>query len=248
MVDEALAKDVGRFSWYHTLELGEGVVTNGMFDHRPIVDRCLPQADLAGMRCLDVGTMDGFWAFEMERRGADEVVAADLADPEQLDWPPLWRPRTNAVLDETKQERFSLARAALGSQVERIERSAYELDRDLGEFDLIVCGDLLNHLKDPITALERIRHVCRGSAIVYNPISRFRLARLFRRWPLPEYRRRPLVEFDGIDGFQWWLFSEEAIERMMRAIGFARVEVGRRFELPAAGGWKGLRAVIRGYA
>jgi len=35
----------------------------------------------------------------------------------------------------------------------------------------------------------------------------------------------------------------------MRAVGFARVEVGPSFELPAAGGgpWKGLRAVMRGH-
>jgi tRNA (mo5U34)-methyltransferase len=42
---------------------------------------------LTGLRCLDVGTMDGFWAFEMERRGAVEVVAVDLADPGRQDGP-----------------------------------------------------------------------------------------------------------------------------------------------------------------
>jgi tRNA (mo5U34)-methyltransferase len=190
------------------------------------------------MRCLDVGTMDGFWAFEMERRGAREVIAADVGQVDDLDWPPLWRKRIEPTLDDTKEARFRLAHSAIGSSVKRIERSVYELDSDLGEFDLIFCGDLLVHLKDPITAIERLRSVCGGSAIVCNPVKRFRFG-----------RRRPLAQFDGIDEFQWWLLSEETIERMMLATGFARVEVGPRFELPARdpGKWKGLRAVMRGF-
>jgi tRNA (mo5U34)-methyltransferase len=235
----ALARDVEGLVWYHTLDLGGGVVTKGMFDHRPAVGRYLIPEDLSGMRCLDVGTMDGFWAFEMERRGADEVVAADLRDPDQLDWPPLWRERIeDERLDATKADRFALAREALGSQVQRVERSAYELDTDMGEFDLVFCGDLLIHLKDPVTAIQRIHRVCRGSAIICNPILKFRLR-----------RRRPLVLFDGIDEFQWWLLSEAAMERMMRAVGFTKVDVGRSFELPARGGgkWKGLRGIMRGF-
>jgi tRNA (mo5U34)-methyltransferase len=233
-----LAADVARLPWYHTQDLGQGVVTDGMFDHRGAVDRYLLQEDLTGMRCLDVGTMDGFWAFEMERRGAQEVVAADLADPDQLDWPPLWRERVTTELDATKEERFQLVARALGSRVQRVERSVYALDTDLGEFDLVFCGDLLVHLKDPVTAVQRIHGVCRGSAIVATPVKRFPLA-----------RGRALVEFDGIDEFQWWLLSEAALERMMRAAGFARVDVGPSFELPATGSgdWKGLRGVVRGF-
>src|SRR5918996_1345053 len=73
--------------WYHTLELAPGVETPGWFDLRPIVDR-LPWPDVAGKRCLDVATYDGFLAFEMERRGAAEVVAVDVPDPADWDWPP----------------------------------------------------------------------------------------------------------------------------------------------------------------
>ena len=238
MAQSTLSHDAERFTWYHTLELGEGVATRGMFDHRPVAHRYLIPDDLSGMRCLDVGTMDGFWAFEMERRGAEEVVAADLADPDDLDWPPLWRAHIEPTLDETKEGRFNLAHDALGSRVRRVERSVYDLGADMGEFDLVFCGDLLVHLKDPITAVQRMKGVCRGSTIICNPVKRFRFA-----------RRRALVEFDGIDEFQWWLMSEAATERMLRAVGFARVEVGPSFELPATGGgkWKGLRAVMRGF-
>ena len=235
---EDLGAAVARYRWYHTMDLGSGVVTPGMFDHRARVDSYLIPADLSGMRCLDVGTMDGFWAFEMERRGAAEVVAVDLDDPDRLDWPASLRNVTEKTLDRTKGERFALVRAALRSNVKRELRSVYEISSDLGEFDLVFCGDLLLHIKDPVTALERIRLVTRTSAIICTPIKRFRL-----------YPNRPIAQFDGIDEFQWWVLSLPGMARMIRAAGFSRVEQGRPFELPATSGgsWKGLRGVMRAY-
>ena len=233
----SLIQQVAGFRWYHTLDLGEGAVTSGMFDHRPVVDRYLLPDRLDGLKCLDVGTMDGFWAFEMERRGASEVHALDIDDPEALDWPASLRSVTVKTLDETKGDRFELARKALGSRVERHLLSVYDLSPGLGSFDLVFCGDLLVHLKDPVTAIERIRSVCSGTAIVATPIVR----------PRP-WRRRPLAEFDGIDEFQWWTPSQSALERMVTAAGFRRVQGGRPFTLPATSGgrWKGYRGVVRG--
>ncbi len=185
--DAGLREEVERYPWYHTLDLGGGVVTAGMFDHRPVLDRYPIPADLSGMRCLDVATMDGFWAFEMERRGAESVVALDLQDPDELDWPASLRAQEKS-LDETKGERFALARRALGSSVERVLMSAYDLSPELGTFDFVFCGDLLLHLKDPITPVERIRSVCTDSAVIVNVIKRFR----FRE-------RRALAELDGVE-------------------------------------------------
>ena len=55
----------------------EVVACYGWFDLRPFVaDYHLPER-MDGMRVLDVGTWDGFWAFEFERRGA-EVVGLDI--------------------------------------------------------------------------------------------------------------------------------------------------------------------------
>src|SRR5580658_5745239 len=99
-----------------------------MFDHRPVLTKYPLPTDLSGLRCLDVGTMDGFWAFEMERRGAAEVMAVDVEDPDDLDWPVLVKPQVVKVLDETKAARFDLVRSALSSKVNRIIRSVYDLD------------------------------------------------------------------------------------------------------------------------
>ena len=235
-MSNALASEVAAYPWYHTLELGDGVVTKGMFDHRPVLDRYPLPADLTGLRCLDVGTMDGFWAFEMERRGADEVIAVDAPDPLALDWPASLRESAEKTLDETKEERFALAHRALGSRVQRVAQTVYELNRrELGGFDVVFCGDLLVHLRDPVGALERIHGVCEGSAIVTNPIERFGLR-----------DRLPLARLDGVDEFGWWTTNLAGLVRMVRAAGFAAVEPSRPFKLPFASGgrWKGLRGVV----
>src|SRR5690349_7423314 len=82
-----LERRIAEHPWYHTLELAPGLLTPGWFDTRAAVSEVPFPADLRGKRCLDVGTFDGFWAFEMERRGAEEVVAIDILDPRQWDWP-----------------------------------------------------------------------------------------------------------------------------------------------------------------
>jgi len=235
---DQLSAEVERYPWYHTIDLGGGVVTQGMFDHRESEEQHLLPADLSGMRCLDVGTMDGYWAFAMERRGAAEVVAVDVDDPEDLDWPVIVRARTAPTMDETKTARFELAREALGSSVKRELRSVYSLDDDMGMFDLVFCGDLLLHLKDPVTALERMRRVCRGSTIVCNPVK--------EQFP---YRNRPLAQLDGIGEFQWWVTNQAGLRRMLLAAGFSRVDMGRPFALRATAGgkWKGQRGVVRGW-
>ena len=75
------------------------------------------------MRALEVGTWDGFWAFEMERRGA-EVVALDLDDERDLDWPPRRRPES--FPQEPRGQGFAIASELLGSGVERHNLSVYE--------------------------------------------------------------------------------------------------------------------------
>src|SRR3954464_7771999 len=116
-------------AWYHTIELAPGVVTPGQIDHRRVVDRVLPR-DLRGKRALDIGTFDGFWAFEMERRGAD-VVAIDVDAIGDVDLPPPQRARLERDAASGGFELglgFRLASGMLGSAVDRVTCSVYELD------------------------------------------------------------------------------------------------------------------------
>jgi tRNA (mo5U34)-methyltransferase len=228
-VAELRARVAGR-QWYHTLELAPGVVTPGWFDTRAVAAR-LPLPDsLAGLRCLDVGTFDGFWAFEMERRGAAEVVATDVLDPEEWDWPVGSSPEVVSELARRKRggEGFRLAREALGSRVQLVERSVYDLDRgELGEFDFAYLGSLLLHLRDPVGALERVRSVVRGRLLVvdvHDPL----LSLLFRR--------RPLAALDGCGRPWWWQSNVACLVRMVEAAGFEPVGPPVRLRMPRGPG------------
>ena len=131
-------------------------------------------ARLDGMRCLDIGTFDGFWAFEMERRGAAEVVAADILDERRWDWPAVVEPAHYAAITERKGggDGFAIAAEALGSRVRRLDLSVYELDPAVhGMFDFVYLGSLLLHLRDPIGALERARAVTRGQLLSVDAFS-----------------------------------------------------------------------------
>jgi tRNA (mo5U34)-methyltransferase len=226
----ALRADVAEHEWYHSIELAPGVVTPGWFDCRPVVGELPIPASLEGRRCLDIGTFDGFWAFELERRGAREVVALDVLDPARWDWPVASPPEALAALGERKRggAGFLVAREALGSRVERLERSVYDLDpAEVGTFDFVYLGSLLLHLRDPVRALEAVRRICTGELLVvdvYDPL----LTRLFPRWPLAtlDARGRPW----------WWQASLPALVRMVEAAGFALTRPPGRIRMPRGEG------------
>src|SRR3954453_2892060 len=201
-------------TWYQTVELEPAGVTPGYFDPRQAAGLVPMPASLAGLRCLDVGTYDGFWAFEMERRGAAEVVAIDVLEPDRWDWPGDTDTATRTELRERKRTSrgFDIARAGLGSRVERRDLSVYELDAgDVGEFDFVYCGSLLLHLRDPVGALMRIRAVCRGTLLLEDVID----LGLTLRFP-----RRPVAGLDGRGRPWWWRANVAGLRRMLEAAGF----------------------------
>jgi tRNA (mo5U34)-methyltransferase len=219
----ALGEPAREIDWYHTQELAPGVVTPGMFDLRPHVDRYRVPDDLSGMRVLDVGTFEGFWAFELERRGA-EVVALDVDDLQDLDWPPRLRPAPDA---ERRGGGFALAHRALESRVERVAMPVYEARPErLGHFDLVFCGSVMIHLRNPMLALERIAALCGGRLIFADEYSR-RLDRL--RW----LGIGGGAEFLGESPWMtWWRPGSRTWVAMIRCAGFERPKIHARFELP----------------
>jgi tRNA (mo5U34)-methyltransferase len=203
-------------------------VTPGWFDTRAAASKVPLPADLSGKRCLDVGTWDGFWAFEMERRGG-EVVGIDLDDERLLDWPPRRRPET--FPDEARGANFKVAKEALGSQVERRVISIYDATpEELGTFDFAFCGSVLIHLRDQLLALERIAGLVREggrfvSAEAYWPAA--------ARAPIPVTRYRA----DRHKAVVFWEPNPRAWRRMLWTAGFDEVTEYGRFKLRARAGW-----------
>lgn len=154
---ENLQAEMNAIQWFHSIDLGPELgCTPGACkdDHIRLKYMNMP-ASLEGMTCLDVGTWDGYFAFEMEKRGAEKVVATDI-----------WGDYEVLGLDLHNTGRgFQFARARLNSKVEALYASVYEIDDIIWgldaeiAFDVIVYAGVLYHLKDPLESLKRINRL-----------------------------------------------------------------------------------------
>ncbi len=138
---------MGKLGWYHSIELPDGEVIQGIQSiellKKRIAQYPIPQ-DLRGKRVLDIGAWDGWFTFEMERRGA-EVVAVDSA----------------------RQETFFQAKKLLNSKAEYIvEDVSYLTPKEIGYFDIVLFFGVLYHLKHPLLALERVCELTREMACI----------------------------------------------------------------------------------
>jgi tRNA (mo5U34)-methyltransferase len=127
--------------WYHRIEVARGITTPGVHDSAAELRLLeLPQ-DCGGLRALDIGARDGFFAFELEKRGA-EVLAIDH-------------------ISET-QTGFAVAKNLLGSKVRFELTNVYDLSVERhGMFDIVLFLGILYHLRNPLLALDRVRSVCK---------------------------------------------------------------------------------------
>lgn len=233
----AIIERIATRRWYHSISVGHGVVTPGFVDHREQLPYYSLPESLEGKRVLDIATFDGFWAFEFERRGAAEVVAADIACWTEADVPRLMlRDPHGFELDERTGGGFEIAADLLGSKVKRIETSVYDLDpEEIGTFDLVFVSDLLVHLRDPQLALERAFSVCHGEVIVadvYTPT-------------LEGFGGAALAQLTA-PGETWWLMSVAALRLMMTVAGFEPVQEVSRFNLNANAAAVIHKVVLRG--
>jgi tRNA (mo5U34)-methyltransferase len=198
-----LRAEVARTRWFHTIDLGEGIVTPGVDDSaRKLRWLHLPE-DLSGMTVLDVGAWDGFFSFECERRGAARVVAVD---------PVGW----GSSPDNARGSKagFEIARRALGSAVEDLELdSVLDLSPErVGTFDVVLFLGVLYHLRDPLTVLERVTSVAGDLFVLETHVD------LIGRRPAMAFY--PGDEVDG-DHSTWWGPNPSLLHALLGDRGFA---------------------------
>ena len=141
------AARLSRLGWYHTIELPDGTVIEGLQSleqQRQRLRQFAVPEDLTGKRVLDIGAWDGWFSFEMERRGA-EVLAVDA----------------------TKNTRLLEARQLLGSRIGYHIADICRLTaKDVGTFDIVLFFGVLYHVKHPLLALENVCGMCREMACI----------------------------------------------------------------------------------
>ncbi len=232
MNPETIRQQMQQYNWYHTIDLGHGIVTPGQYDHRPLLPHYGLPDDLTGKSALDVGPAHGFFAFELEKRGAERVVTAELPRWSEHDGSAELKRVFLAENVDTANEPYlhdalAFAIRARESKVEQLFCNIYDLHPDnVGQFDLLICGSLLIHLTDPLRALYALRSVAKETAIIATVIDPARFG-----------GRRPRAYFHGTTGGQaFWAPNMACLERWALAAGFARVERVSTFMLSSLDG------------
>jgi len=149
---EELRKEVSNLTWVHRIDLGNGLVTPGLWGaHNPSLWNAIKQIDYRGRKVLDIGCWDGLWSFEAEKRGATEVYATDLL--------------TNRPI---KLPTFELAQRILKSNVKHFPHlPVYNVEQlGIADFDIVLFAGVYYHLKDPLRALSCLRRVMKEGGIL----------------------------------------------------------------------------------
>jgi tRNA (mo5U34)-methyltransferase len=102
----------------------------------------------------------------------------------------------------------------------------------IGTFDIVLFLGVLYHLRHPLLALERIASVTAGLLILETVVDMVG----FKRPAMAFYPDRELNN----DPTNWWGPNIPAVEGMLRAVGFSRVEA---VTPPASAGYRAARAV-----
>ena len=212
-LEEKLRLINSRKDWFHSIDVG-GATTPGTCTPeylRSLLETMKLPDDLRGQRVLDIGTYDGYFAFECERRGA-EVVAIDV-NPENC-------------------RCFAVARQLLGSRVRYLEMSTYDLDLDRlgGPFDLVLCLGVYYHLRHLFVALDQLWRATTRELIVESHVidNHFiladgtvtRLAEVDARLvDVPIYRFYRFNEL-GNDYSNWFGGNVAAVKESLSSAGF----------------------------
>ena len=157
-------------------------------------------------RVLDVGCSSGYLARPLAARGCT-VVGLEL-DPDAAE-------EARAVCEEV-----------LVGDVETME-----LPFGLGSFDVVLCGDLIEHLRDPETFLRRVLPLLRegGRLVLTTPnVANWamRLGLLAGRW---RYTERGIL-----DRTHTHLFTRGTLVETLERAGYRVVELDFTVPLPVA--------------
>jgi tRNA (mo5U34)-methyltransferase len=237
---EDLQRFVGRTSWSHEIDLGHGVSTKPAVKSRDVLAddwKLFGLGDITGKSVLDIGGIDGGYAFLAERSGGDPVAVLDhyiwALDSEAYSriyndsiqagtTPPAphesaaWNPDAMPTL-----WRFDTAKQALNSRVSAIPLDFMDCNlAEVGAWDITLYLGVLYHMPDPVGALRRVSAITKEQCIIETE------AMYIPGHPEALWRFFPAGELNN-DATNWWVPNISALVGIATAAGFNSVEVLR---------------------
>ena len=216
MTRQQLLDKIGSFEyWHYPFDLGDGVSVGPTEKYNatekpqlrdfiwPAVLR-LCGGSLKGMRVLDVGCNAGFWSLQAHRSGASYVMGVDVR-PAHI-------------------EQAELVRDALGISPRKLEYREINIfdvaPEVVGEYDLVLLLRVLQHVRDPLGALARIRRVSRLFLVADVKLVPVKEPVLY---VIDEDPKRPLLGAETLALRPSW----PALKLILNRTGFADVKLVR---------------------
>jgi len=225
-------------NWYHTVAY-ENVFSKGTFDYTDLVHK-LKFPDMADMSILDVGCSDGFFSkYFLEEKNAsytlgidfneyDNSIAFEVLDSYKKDYEDKYSEMNDFEILKNEYEllglkdsnKYNLLKKAFNLNMEFQKGSIYDLGK-FGAHDVTFCGSLLEHLRDPVTAIEQLFGVTKKFCIIdiSNSLNNI-LTRL----------NYPLIKYTGAGG-NFYHHSDSAIKLMMKAVGFKKIDTIANYKI-----------------
>lgn len=203
--------------FYQSIDLPDGEFHSGQWDHRATTDVYLGYTNFRDKTVLDVGPGSGFWTFEMERRGAD-VTAIELGETDEWDIVPHGGSAPTGAMSAAVagiQSAFWYSHAKLNSKAKVVRGSAYDAPRLVRPADIAMLGNILQHLRDPFLAVERVARVTRERLIVSETLWIHDEAFL-RSTMMHFFPRAAAPQTDH----SWYQVSPTLVKEWMKILGF----------------------------
>jgi len=203
--------------WWHTIDLGDGVVTPGFtrLEVHHLRSSAIPK-DLKGKTVLDIGAWDGYYSFECERRGA-KVIAIDKFQHGK------------------GSQGFETAKKILNSKVRHYKMDLYDLPKIKRKFDVVLFFGVFYHLKYPLKALEIIFSKTNQLLILESHYIKTKVQ-------FPVMRFYPKNELAN-DFTNWYGPNIQCLKEMLKTTGFKKVRVFKTYlNTPDKG-----RVIIKAY-
>ncbi|HEU4664488.1 MAG TPA: methyltransferase domain-containing protein [Dokdonella sp.] len=200
----ARAKELASVPWHHSIRLFPDLLIKGNKSEALLAAEraaILDPLALDGRSVLDIGSWNGYFAFEAKRAGAARVIASD-----SLCWNlPVFRGR----------ETFDLARACLGLDIETKVIDPTELPGDLAPADVVLFLGVFYHMHDPIAVLKAAAGIARDALVIETHQDLLDVAR-------PAMAFYPRDTLNG-DHSNWWGPNPQCMFELLESIGWMQV-------------------------
>ncbi len=206
--------------FYHVCDLPDGGTVGGHWDLRQTIDSYLANFDFSGKTVLDVGTASGYLTFEMEKRGGT-VVSFDQGFSHESEIVPFFDdPKSKEEIYqaqekglETLKNSYWYLHRVFQSKANAYYGNIYNLPEKLGEFDVVMVGMTLPHLRDPLGAIESISNRSKDAVIITQQAIK-------DERPIMQMIAHP--DSNNIESirFAWWMMSDGCVTNFMKIMGF----------------------------